>query len=107
MVKKKRDKRQRIPLWKYTKGGRISTVMAVLAVVVFCVAAGISIAERGEAGIVVGVLAFMTLLISLSGFIVGIQSFKEETRFLRYSWIGTISNLAVWLVILMMFLIYR
>ena len=81
MVKKKKDKRQRIPLWKYTKGGRISTVMAVLSVAVFVVAAGISIAERGEAGIIVGVLAFATFLISLAGFIVGIQSFKEETRF--------------------------
>lgn len=107
MVKKKKDKRQRIPLWKYTKGGRISTVMAVLSVVVFFVAAGISIAERGEAGIIVGVLAFTTFLISLAGFIVGIQSFKEETRFLRYSWIGTIFNLVVWLIMLMMFLIYR
>lgn len=107
MAKKKKDKRQRIPLYKYTVGGRISTVMAILSVIPFFIAMGIAIEKKGQAGIIVGVLAFATLVISVGGFIVGIQSFKEETKFLKYSWIGTIFNLIVWLIMFMMFLIYR
>lgn len=107
MAGKKKDKRQRIPLSKYTKGGRISTIMAIMSVIIFFVAAGIAIAKRGQAGSIVGILGLATLVISVAGFIVGIQSFREETKFLKFSWIGTIFNLFVWLIMFMMFLIYR
>lgn len=107
MVKKKKDKRQKIPFYKYTRGGRISTLMAVTAVLVLVAAIGISIAKKGNAGVIVGVLGIITFIVAVAGFITGIQSFKEEAKFLRYSWIGTIMNLVVWLMMFMMFLIYR
>lgn len=107
MMKKKKDKRQKIPFYKYTKGGRISTLMAIVSVVVLAVAIGIAIAKRGNAGIIVGILGIATFAIAMAGFVVGIESFKEETKFLRYSWIGTMMNLVMWLVMLMIFLIFR
>lgn len=106
-MKKKKDKRQKIPFGKYTKGGRISTLMAILSILVLATAIGISIAQRGNAGTIVGVLGVTTFVIAIAGFILGIQSFKEETRFLRYSWIGTLMNLVVWLIMFMIFLIFR
>lgn len=106
-MKKKKDKRQKIPFYKYTKGGRVSTLMAVLSAVVLAVAIGISIAEKGKAGIIVGILGIATFVIAMAGFVVGIESFKEETKFLRYSWIGTMMNLVMWLMMLMIFLIFR
>lgn len=107
MNKKKKDKRQRIPLGKYTRGGRVATLMAIVSVVVLFVAIGISIWKKGNAGVIVGVLGFLTFVMSVAGFVVGLLSFKEETKFLRYSWIGTMCNLIIWLMMLMMFLIYR
>lgn len=107
MGKKKKDKRQRIPLSKYTRGGMISTGIAMLSLIVFAVAVGISIYEKGKAGAIVGYLAFATIALSVIGYVVGINSFKEETRFLKFSWIGTILNLFIWVMMFMMFLVYR
>lgn len=107
MMKKKKDKRQRIPLGKYTRGGRAASVMAVISALIFFVAVAISISMRGNAGIIVGVLGFLTFVMAVAGFIVGLLSFREETKFFKYSWIGTISNLMLWLMMFQMFLIYR
>lgn len=106
MSKNKKDKRQRIPLSKYTIGGRVATVLAVVAIIIFVVAIGISIKARGEAGHEVGLMTVTTFVLSIIGFTVGICSFKEETKFLTYSWIGTLMNLSVCLIMFMMILIY-
>lgn len=106
MVKKK-DKRQKIPFYKYTRGGRVSALMALLSVVVLAVAVGISIDKKGNAGSIVGILGIVTFVTAMGGFVIGIESFKEETRFFRYSWLGTIMNLIMWLLMLMIFLIFR
>ena len=47
--------------------------------------------------------AFIT---SIAGFIVGINSFKEENKFMMYTYIGTIANAVIWLGVLGMYLIY-
>lgn len=107
MAKKKRDKRQRIPLSKYTRGGRISVLVAIAAIIIFCTAVVISVLNGGNAGWSVGVLGIVTFLLGIIGFLIGIHSFQEEMKFLRYSWIGTIANLAIWVSIAMIFLIYR
>lgn len=103
---KKKDKRQRIPLSKYTIGGRISTVLGIVSIIVLVIAIALSIKARGNAGMEVGIMATITFGLSIIGFGTGILSFKEETRFLTYSWVGTIMNLTLCLIMSMMLLIY-
>ncbi len=107
MKKKKKDKRQRIPLSKYTLGGRVSSVIAVLSIAIFVAAVVISIMKKGNAGAIVGVMGVSAFAISLVGFVVGINSFNDDMKFLKYSWIGAVSNLAICFGIFMLFLIYR
>ena len=80
---------KRIPLRKYTKGGKISSTLM-----------------RGHAGIYVGLMLFVSLIASAIGFGIGIKSFDEENRFMRYTYIGTIANAAIWIFILGIYLIF-
>jgi hypothetical protein len=107
MKKKKKDKRQRIPFGKYTLGGRVSSVIAVISVVIFVAAVVISVMKSGNAGSIVGIMGVSSFIISLVGFAVGINSFNDDTKFLKYSWIGSVSNLAICFGIFMLFLSYR
>ena len=106
MILKKKDKRQRIPLRKYTKGGRVSTITGIVSIVLFCVAVAISIAKKGNAGTIVGVLGMLTFITAVIGFIIGIISFKEENKFFRFTWIGTILNLIIWVAMMLMLLCF-
>lgn len=99
-------KAHRIPLKKYTKKGRTSSLIALCNVVVIILTIIISILQKGNAGIYVGLMMLAVLISAASGFVIGINSFKEENKFLRYSYLGTIVNAAIWIGILGMYLIY-
>ena len=105
-VEKKSKKKPHIPLRKYTLGGRIATVLFIIEVLIVAVSVVWSFHKKGNAGTEVGLMAAVALLMSVSGFFIGILSFKDDMRFLTYSWIGTITNLIVFLGISMLFLIY-
>ena len=51
-------------------------------------------------------LTLFAFITSIAGFIVGINSFKEENKFMMYTYIGTIANAVIWLGVLGMYLIY-
>lgn len=115
MIKKKATQRKekireklnrRIPLKKYTKGGRTASLMAMCNVLVIILAIIIAILQKGNAGIYVGLMMFSVLISAAVGFVIGINSFKEENRFLRFSYLGTIANAAIWISILGIYLIY-
>ncbi len=103
---KEKKEKHRIPLTKYTEGGRISSLLAIAAFLVIAFAITISILMHGKAGIYVGIMMLGALAISVVGFWIGIKSFEEENKFLRYTFIGTIANAAIWICILGMYLIY-
>lgn len=102
----KKDKHQKIRLNSYTKGGRVSSLMALLALTVVIVAIALAIVKRGNAGIYVGLLGFLAMGIALAGFGIGLKSYEEETKFLKYTYIGTIANAVIWIGMLGLFLIY-
>lgn len=95
-----------IPLRKYTKGGKTSSLIALGSLLLIVLAVVISILMRGNAGIYVGLMVFLALITSAIGFGVGIKSFGEENRFMMYTYIGTISNAVIWIFILGIYLIY-
>lgn len=99
-------KAHRIPLRKYTSGGRKASLIALGDVLFIMLTIGISIVKKGNAGIYVGIMMLLALAIAIFGFIVGLNSFKEENKFLRFSYLGTIANAVIWIGILMMYLTY-
>ena len=84
-----------IPLRKYTKGGKKSTVMGLISLLIIVLAVAISIALKGKAGVYVGLMVFVSLIVSAWGFAVGLKSFS-----------GTIGNAVIWIFILGLYLIY-
>lgn len=102
----KKDKKTRIALSSYTKGGRISSLIALEAFILFVLTVALCIVQNGNAGIYVGILAWAIFGLALAGFVIGLKSYQEETKFLKYTYIGTISNAVIWIGILCVFLIY-
>ena len=107
-IREKREKKKshKIPLKKYTQGGRMSSLMALVNILAVIFAISVSIAKKGKAGIYIGVLMLLILVSAAVGFVIGINSFKEENKFLRYTYIGTVANAVIWICILGMYLIY-
>lgn len=84
---------------KRSKGGVISSLLLVLALFLLGFSIYLAFKSAGNGGIEVGLLAFMALIFSVSGFFVGVKSFKEENVFFGYSWFGTIGNTILWILI--------
>ena len=82
---KEEKKGRKIPLRNYTKGGRKSSVIAGVNILLFILAVVISILKKGNAGIYVGLLMLLVMVSAIAGFVIGINSFKEENKFLKYT----------------------
>lgn len=89
---------------KHSVGGVISTVMAAACIVMLVISVRISFMARGEGGTVVGSYALTALTLSVFGCIVGILSYKESDRYYTFSFIGTLIN-GIMTVVLIMLLI--
>lgn len=85
---------------KISKGGVMSSLFAVVAIVVLSIGVYMSYKADGAGGMVVGILGMIAFLMSVIGFIVGVRSFENEEAFLGFPWIGVVSN-AVILVFMM------
>ena len=72
-----------------TLGGTISTVMGVAAL--SCLLYGVFVAfkKSGEAGLEVGSLGLMALMLSVIGTVIGLLSFKEYDKFYKIKKIGS------------------
>lgn len=90
---------------KRSKGGMISSLFLVISVALLVWGIYISYKSHGNGGIEVGILAMVSLIISLSGFFVGIKSFSEDNVFRGYSWIGTIGNTVLWVILACLMLV--
>ncbi len=82
---------------KRSKGGMISSFLLVVAFVMICYSIYLSYKSAGNGGYIVGLLAMLSLIVSLTGFFVGIRSFKEENVFYGASWFGIIGNTIIWI----------
>ncbi|MBE5926733.1 MAG: hypothetical protein E7270_07205 [Lachnospiraceae bacterium] len=83
-----RNKDYRFTNKRYAKEGIISSILGVLSVV--CLITGIfrSFEARGNGDSIVGLLGMGALLMSLTGLIFGIKSFKDEDKFYTFSKLG-------------------
>lgn len=80
-----------------TRGGIISVILAIIALVTVVTGVIISYKKSGAAGTLAGGLGTMSFLFATAGLISGLKSFKEKDKFYIFSWIGTISNGILWL----------
>lgn len=73
-----------------TLGGTISTLMGLLALASFMYGVYISFMAKGEAGLKVGSLALLSLMLSAIGTVIGLISFKEDDKFYTLSRVGAL-----------------
>ena len=105
--KNKRRVRKKIAFKNYTLGGRISAGIALLSLFILIGAVAISYKNERNAGVRVGVMAFISLILSVAGFLFGLRSFYEKgSKFLKYTWIGTVCNMIIVLFYAGMMLVY-
>lgn len=84
---------------QHAKGGVVSIVLAVAAVSFLLSGVYISFQHRGNAGELVGVLGTIGLGLSLIGTIIALLGFREEDKFYLTSWIGSVVNCMIWMIL--------
>lgn len=89
----------------HTVGGIISTFLGVLALIFLALCVRISFDNGGNGGIMLGAAGIAVFLISLSGCIIGLISFREEDKYYTYSRIGSMMCGILTVLLLGIFLI--
>ncbi|MBQ2642591.1 MAG: chloride channel protein [Eubacterium sp.] len=103
---KEEKKDRKIPISKYSVGGRMSCVIAALVLILMLIIVAISIATEGNVGMFIGLFVLGAFGGAVFGFVIGINSFAEENKFMKYSYIGTIANAIIAIWIFSMYLTY-
>ena len=71
-------------------GGTISTIMGIASLAFISYGITISFRANGHAGIQLGSIALLSIMLSAFGCIIGLISFKEEDKFYLMSKIGSL-----------------
>ncbi len=87
-----RVKRYKFAKKTYAKNGKISAVLAVVCLALLLLASIVSFALRGNAGVFVGGIALMAMLLSVYGFYLGLKGFSEKNCSNLFCIIGAIAN---------------
>ncbi len=82
---------------KQSKRGMVSSALFLVAAILLIIGIYIAYSAKGKAGMSVGVLGIFSFLVSISGFGVGLKSFKDENVFFLFPWIGTVGNAVIWI----------
>ena len=86
----------------HSKGGKLSSLLALFSVACLIVCVVISYAMRGSAGIAIGGIGLIAIFLSIYGFFVGMRSFKEPEVSYSFSILGSIARgvmSAAWLIL--------
>lgn len=102
--KRKRDDKRRRRKYKFTDKkhsvhGVISTCIAVTSIALVVVSIAAAVSAKGQAGIMVGILPFISLVMSTVGIILSCITFRKPDTIFTFSWIGLIANIVVWLFV--------
>lgn len=73
----------------YARGGIVSTILGVAAVILLIWGITLAYKAKGNGDSLVGLLGAGALIMSLAGLVAGIRSFKEEDKFYTFSRWGT------------------
>lgn len=75
-----------------TVGGVISTLVDIGSLACIVGAVYISFKKSGAAGMEVGSLGMLAIMLSIIGTVIGLLSFKEDDKFYTMSWIGSLAG---------------
>ncbi len=87
-----------------TLGGTLSALMGVGSLVCLLYGIYVSFAADGNGGVIVGALGILAFILSLTGMIVGLMSFKEQDKFYMLSKVGSLLCGVIFIVMLAIFL---
>lgn len=90
---------------RQAKSGITSMVLGVLALLILLVMGWIAWYERGNGGMYIGAFGFTSLVMSFSGMIVGLLSFREKHVHHTFSKAGSILNAVVlvfWIFVILL-----
>lgn len=90
---------------KHSVGGVLSTLMALAAIGMIVVSIVMSFRARGEGGAEVGTLSLMALVFSVFGLVMGLLSYRETDRYYSFSFIGSLMNGIVTILLIMLLLV--
>lgn len=79
--------------------------MLVFAVLSFSLGIVRSFQAHGNGDYLVGVAGLLAFLFAFAGTILGMSSLKDEDVFHGFSWMGSIGNTIIWMLILIMIMI--
>lgn len=86
----------------HATNGVISTILGGISIVLMLVLIAISYSKSGAAGVYAGSIGLTAFVIAVIGLITGISSFKERERYYLFSKIGSLLNIIIitlWVVI--------
>lgn len=87
---------------KHSVGGVISVLMAIVAIILFVLAINISFKAGGEGGTIVGSYALCSMFVAIFGCIVGMLSYKESDRYYTFSFIGSLANGLITIILILL-----
>lgn len=73
-----------------TLGGTLSALMGAGSLVCLLYGIYMSFSADGNGGIIVGALGILAFILSLTGMILGLMSFKEQDKFYMMSKVGSL-----------------
>ncbi len=73
-----------------TLGGTLSTLMGVGSLVCLLYGIYVSFAAEGSGGIIVGTFGILAFILSFTGMILGLISFREQDKFYMLSKVGSL-----------------
>lgn len=82
-----------------SKGGKISFLLGILSAVLLICSLYMAYRDKGNSGMMMGLLGTVSFGVSTIGLLIGLSSFKEEDKFYLFSWIGTVMCGIIWVMI--------
>lgn len=77
---------------EYAKKGKLSAGIALASLLLFLASVIISFAFHGMAGVLVGGMILLAMLLSVFGFFLGVRGYSEKGCYHTFCTVGSISN---------------
>lgn len=90
---------------KHSARGILSSVLAGISLLLFLASLFCSLVFHGNGGLYLGAMGLIAIVLSVYGFILGLQSLGERERDLLYCKVGALGNgvlMVVWLALFLM-----
>lgn len=88
---------------RHTPLGIASAIIGIAIIIGFIVLSVLSAMNRGQGGIILGIMGLVLFALSILGFVISYKAMKEKDIFYLYPIIGTITN---GVMIVFLFILY-